>query len=465
MYILFFSVSSNLLSWKKSYSNLFRIQKHLFKAVIVGDFFKALKLQNLIITSNSARLLAIRETTQIGFSKKIAGIDGKTSLNFIERFQLNDFLRLNVKNWFPNKVKKTCLVESSTGNLRYISVYTVSDRTWQTLVSFSLYPANEANFHPRNFGFEHSSLLYDLQEIISLNLSKQAFGINKRILIVCLEKCFKKFSYDFSLRKIIAPRYIKLGISRFLSSMDFEYFCCNELSNFNILFSLLSNVVLNGVEILHPCVRFNFSILFFLNPKDNEKILMRRLGRFLSYSNLDSSKKLVSLFSSQSGFDFVDWNFKVLKNKSVFCVPSYLNYQKFLVKIKHIVNNSNYGSKVKNVKITPIIKDWRNYNKFCSLQSSRLSLFFVKRKVFEAFKKESKQDAFSVKKLLKISFSDFKINLNQEKIEVLSVTKLFYFDHLTFGSNFLSKGFICNLSGVLKLDNNFCIHCGMSTLK
>ncbi|MBD2278039.1 reverse transcriptase N-terminal domain-containing protein, partial [Aphanizomenon flos-aquae] len=61
--------------------NLFRLQKRVYKAVQVGDKRKAKSLQKLILKSTAARLLAIRQVSQLNAGKKTAGIDSKKSLN------------------------------------------------------------------------------------------------------------------------------------------------------------------------------------------------------------------------------------------------------------------------------------------------------------------------------------------------------------------------------------------------
>jgi hypothetical protein len=38
------------------------------------------------------------------------------------------------------------------------------------------------------------------------------------------------------------------------------------------------------------------------------------------------------------------------------------NFKAFRQKVKHIVNNSNYGAAVKAEKLAPIVRGWRNYN-------------------------------------------------------------------------------------------------------
>jgi len=54
----------------------------VYKAIQVGDKQKAKSLQKLILKSTAARMLAIRQVTQLNAGKKTAGIDGKASLTF-----------------------------------------------------------------------------------------------------------------------------------------------------------------------------------------------------------------------------------------------------------------------------------------------------------------------------------------------------------------------------------------------
>lgn len=53
------SESWEFLPWKKFQVNLFRLQKRVYKAVRAGD------LQKLILRSQAARFLAIRQVTQL----------------------------------------------------------------------------------------------------------------------------------------------------------------------------------------------------------------------------------------------------------------------------------------------------------------------------------------------------------------------------------------------------------------
>ena len=85
--------------WKKFQKILFRLQKRVYKAVRVGDRRKARSLQKLILKSQAAKLLAIRQVTQLNAGKKTAGIDGKAALSFEERLALAVELSQHHTNW------------------------------------------------------------------------------------------------------------------------------------------------------------------------------------------------------------------------------------------------------------------------------------------------------------------------------------------------------------------------------
>lgn len=123
----------HVVSWESSTRLLYILQRRLFKASYVLDKTKYLELQKLIIHSTFARLLAIREITQLSPGKKIPGIDGKTSLTFLERFELNEYLRDNCSNWNPQvlKVLKYVKGKEFVGNLKVPSIV---DRVWLCLV-------------------------------------------------------------------------------------------------------------------------------------------------------------------------------------------------------------------------------------------------------------------------------------------------------------------------------------------
>ncbi len=128
------------LPWKKFRKDLFRLQVRLFKAVKAGDMRKARSLQKLILKSKAARFLAIRQVSQLNAGKKTAGIDGKASLNFEERFALEEFLKKSYLNWHHSKLREIPIPKKD-GTFRILKVPTIADRAWQCLAKYALEPA------------------------------------------------------------------------------------------------------------------------------------------------------------------------------------------------------------------------------------------------------------------------------------------------------------------------------------
>lgn len=133
------------LPWKKLRKNLFRLQCRLWKAVREGDRKRANSLQKLIIKSRSARLLAIRQVTQLNKGRKTAGIDGKASLSFEERRELDNLLSEKVTTWTHNKLREIPIPKKD-GTKRILKVPTMQDRAWQCLIKYAIEPAHEAIF-------------------------------------------------------------------------------------------------------------------------------------------------------------------------------------------------------------------------------------------------------------------------------------------------------------------------------
>jgi retron-type reverse transcriptase len=112
----------------------------VWKAVSVGDKRRAKYLQKLILKSLAARFLAIRQVTQLNAGKKTAGVDGKASLTFEERFTLSSELKEKVNTWKHNKLREIPIPKKD-GTTRMLKVPTMADRAWQCLAKYALEPA------------------------------------------------------------------------------------------------------------------------------------------------------------------------------------------------------------------------------------------------------------------------------------------------------------------------------------
>lgn len=183
------SESWKRLPWKQFRRNLFRLQKRIYKAILAGDKRKAMSLQKLILKSTSARLLAIRQVSQLNAGKKTAGIDGKKSLNFKERFELEELLKASSSDWKHQKLR-SIPIPKKDGSTRMLKIPTIADRAWQCLVKYALEPAHEALFHARSYGFRTGRSAQDAQKVLFSNLRSKSNGIEKRVIELEARKVF-----------------------------------------------------------------------------------------------------------------------------------------------------------------------------------------------------------------------------------------------------------------------------------
>jgi len=443
------------LPWKKFRANLFRLQKRVFKAIRVGDKRKARSLQKLILKSKAARFLAIRQVTQLNAGKKTAGIDGKTALTFEERFNLE--LLLRQPQWYHNRLRKIPIPKKD-GSIRYLKVPTIADRAWQCLAKYALEPAHEATFHENSYGFRTGRSAHDAQKQVFNNLNSKANGINKRILELDIEKCFDRINHSTIMENLIAPRALRDGIFRALKAGINPEFPEQGTPQGGVVSPLLANIALNGVEEIHPSVRYADDMVFFLKPGESEEELLDKINQFLAKRRLKISEKKTKLTASTDGFNFLGWHFKVQQNGKFRCVPSEENYKAFHKKVKKIVNSSNYGAKVKAQKLTPIVRGWRQYHKYCKMDGSRFSLWHMNHRAFTVFNKETKQDRLSVEKLVKQAFPTVPYSENRH-IKVKGNKSPFDGD-LVYWSERNSKLYDGTTSKLLRKQSHTCGYCG-----
>ena len=446
------------LPWKKFRRDLFRLQKRVFKAVSVGDKRKARSLQKLILKSKAARYLAIRQVTQLNVGKKTAGVDGKASLSFEERLNLSEILKENVNSWKHNKLREIPIPKKD-GTKRILKVPTIADRGWQCLAKYALEPAHEATFHARSYGFRTGRSAHDAQKILFNNLRSNSHGIDKRVIELDIKKCFDRINHASIMDKLIAPKGIKTGIFRCLKSGVNPGFPEQGTPQGGVISPLFANIALNGIEEIHQSVRYADDMVFILKPSEDAEEILNRISQFLAERGLKVSEKKTKLSRTTDGFDFLGWCFKVQNNGKFRCVPSVDNFKAFRQKVKHIVNNSNYGAIEKANRLAPIVRGWRNYHRFCKMDGSRFSLWHINNRAFKVFNKEKKQNKHSTRKLIDIAFPA--VSYSENKHINVKGNKSPYDGDLTYWSERNSKLYDGHTSKVLKRQSHSCARCGL----
>ncbi len=456
--------------WKKFQKTLFRLQRRVYKAVSVGNKRKARSLQKLILKSQSARLLAIRQVTQLNAGKKTAGIDGKASLTFEERLALADLIGLHHTNWKHEKLREIPIPKKD-GTTRMLKVPTMADRAWQCLAKYALEPAHEATFHERSYGFRTGRSAHDAQKILFSNLNSNANGTNKRVIELDIDKCFDRINHSAIMDNLIAPAGLKLGIFRCLKAGSNVGFPDQGTPQGGVVSPLLANIALNGIESLHhykgtdgiirePSIRYADDMVIVLRPEDDAEAILERISEFLAQRGMKVSERKTKITATTDGFDFLGWHFKVQKNGKFRSTPSENNYKAFRKKVKHIVNNSNYGATTKAHKLAPVVRGWRNYHKYCKMDGSRNSLYFIQKRAYMVFNKETKQNRYTSKTLLNKAFPA--VPYSENKHINVKGEKSSYDGDISYWSERKSKLYDGSTSKAIKKQNRKCVACGLT---
>jgi RNA-directed DNA polymerase len=445
-------------NWKKASKRLFRLQRRVYKAVQRLDKRNARKLQKLILKSKGARMLAIRQVTQLNAGKRTAGIDGKASLTFEERLDLEAQISLNHTNWKHQKLREIPIPKKD-GTTRMLKVPTISDRAWQCLAKYALEPAHEATFHARSYGFRSGRSAHDAQKILQINLNSNVKGIDKRVIELDIEKCFDRINHSAIMENLIAPAGLKLGIFRCLKAGTNVGFPDQGTPQGGVVSPLLANIALNGIENIHSSVRYADDMVIMLKPSDNAETILEEISAFLSAKGMKVSERKTKVTTTKDGFDFLGWHFKVQSNGKFRCIPSMDNHRAFRKKVKFIVNNSNYGAIVKAEKLAPIVRGWRNYHRFCKMDGARNSLYHIQNRAFKVFNKETNQNRITSKKLLVKAFPTVPYSENRH-INVKG-EKSPYDGDVAYWSERKSKLYGGITSKALKRQNHSCKACGL----
>jgi RNA-directed DNA polymerase len=455
------SESWKKLPWKQFRRNLFRLQQRVYKAIRANDRRKAQLLQKLILRSFAARMLAIRQVTQLNAGKKTAGVDGKASLTFKERLNLNAALSRHSNNWHHQKLREIPIPKKD-GKTRLLKVPTIADRAWQCLIKYALEPAHEATFHARSYGFRTGRSAHDAQKILFLSLQSIHGGKEKRVIELDIEKCFDRISHKSIMEQLIAPQGIKTGIFRCLKAGVNPEFPEQGTPQGGVASPLLANIALNGIEAIHPSVRYADDMVIILKSKDNATAILDEISQFLAERGMKVSEQKTKLTAATDGFDFLGWHFKVQTNGKFRCVPSVDNFKTFRQKVKRIVNSSNHGATVKAKQLAPVVRGWRNYHRYCKMEGSRFSLYHIQNRAFKVFNKESKQNRHTSKELLVQAFPTVPYSENRH-INVKGDKSPFDGD-LAYWSERNSKLYDGNTSKALKRQNHTCGYCGLKLL-
>src|SRR5579864_3746977 len=141
------------LPWS-SLEQVVRMQKQIAQASQRGDKQAVHNLQQQLMESEAARLLAVRRAAEENQGKDTAGVDGIKSLSPKERLAMASAIHPKYWNYQPPMpVRRVWVPKPGTAERRPLAILPMIDRCKQALVKLALEPEWEVRFEAHSYGY------------------------------------------------------------------------------------------------------------------------------------------------------------------------------------------------------------------------------------------------------------------------------------------------------------------------
>jgi RNA-directed DNA polymerase len=234
------------LPWTQFQRRLFKLQTRIYRASERGDVKTVHRLQRLLMSSWTAKCLAVRTVTQDNRGKKTAGVDRVKNLTPPQRLALVDDLSPLPK---ARPVRRVWIPKPGKSEKRPLGIPTMRDRAAQTLARFALEPQWEARFEPNSYGFRPGRSCHDAIQAVFNAIARKA----KFVLDADIAACFDNINHAALLSKLATFPALRRVIGRWLRAgvLDGDHLFPTEKGTpqGGAISPLLANVALHGLEV------------------------------------------------------------------------------------------------------------------------------------------------------------------------------------------------------------------------
>jgi len=237
------------LPWSTLEQQVVRMQKQIAQAHQQGDRQAVYSLQQRLMESEAARLLAVRRVTEESQGKDTAGVDGVKSLSPAERLSMASTIHpANWKQQQPEPLRRVWIPKPGTKERRPLAILPMIDRCKQALVKLALEPEWEMRFEAHSYGYRPGRGVHDAIAAILVAIERHPTFVYS----TDIEGAFDHINQSALLDKLQACPLIEHMIRSWFKAgiMDGSVYVPSEvgIAQGSVLSPLLMNIALHGME-------------------------------------------------------------------------------------------------------------------------------------------------------------------------------------------------------------------------
>ena len=321
-----------------------RMQKQIAQACQHGDRQVVHNLQQQLMESEAARLLAVRRVTEENQGRHTAGVDGVKSLTANERLAMASAIHPNYwNNQPPMPVRRVWVAKPGTTERRPLAILPMIDRCKQALVKLALEPEWEVKFELHSYGFRPGRGTHDAIAAILVAIERHPTFV----FDADIEGAFEHVNQSVVLEKLQTFPALRQAIHAWLTAgvLDGNTYLASEtgIAQGGVLSPLLMNIALHGMETVvtdshsrEPPLLVRYADDFVVLHSDLKELqqAVRRINHWLATMGLhlhaDKTRITHTLtpYQGQVGFDFLGFNIRQQRRGAIHSTQTIINPSK-----------------------------------------------------------------------------------------------------------------------------------------
>lgn len=361
------------IDWPKMETVLMDLQEQLALAADIRDWKQVKELQQKLIHSWAAKVLAVRSVVN---TNSEAGVDGVRWRTDAEK--ISAALSLNVRGYTPLPYRVTEIKEKGKQRIIHVPVY--RDKSMLVLCAYALDPVAEATADKKSFFARRGRSSLDLHAFLEETLSGGDTAPTWAG-IFDLKSYYSTILHTWILKNIpmcqelsdLVRKLLKAGIVK-----DGELFDTSRgISLGTSLSPILGNMVLDGLQSyiydrLYPdggvdyagggLYRFADDILVTARNREQVEQIKQIVEEFAAARGLRLNEEKTKIRSLRMGFSFLSRHYK-MKDNLLTITPSNESVARFEHNLAHFIENFHGSQKTMIEKINKKLSGFASYHR------------------------------------------------------------------------------------------------------